>query len=197
MTLIAFQCTFFKRYKFALLWALPKWQTVCWKLLLKSRQNMYGETFPLDAYFRVTDCFFINLQKIDRLTSCNSVLWSFCCCTHFSHQLVTFTLQRSSPPIASSNISPLCWFHCIFFSPCLTTLSFLSFPHSQCLSFLMLIHLWSFTALSALSFSLSPFFPASPLHFFCPWLPRSELLAVSPCHWVMDYLHANGSAWKD
>lgn len=87
-----------------------------------------------------------------------SVLWSFCCCTHFSHQLVTFTLQRSSPPIASSNISPLCWFHCIFFSPCLTTLSFLSFPHSQCLSFLMLIHLWSFTALSALSFSLSPLF---------------------------------------
>lgn len=45
------------------------------EVAFKSRQNMYGETFPLDAYFRVTDCFFINLQKIDRLTSCNKVFF--------------------------------------------------------------------------------------------------------------------------
>lgn len=151
----------------------------------------------------------IDLQQVDRLTSWyREFVFLFNPSRNWSCALLNFALPLSlklshykgpciQSPFPAHPFSAGCICHPSS-SPCFSLfLSLLFFP----LALWMLIYLWSLTAqpcLCSVFFSFLAFSPlASLLHFFCSWLPGSELLAVSPCHKVMDNLHANGNDRKD
>lgn len=162
------------------------------------------QSFPLGGFLRGAVFYFIKLLQIGSLTSYNKVLFDPSRRQSRTLLLLVFNLTCNSyitKVLASNHLfkrhlsSSLSVFVLV-----LPQLSFLlcKLP-SRCESLcLTLIHLWSFTPSLSFSPLCLPFFSlASLVHCFCPWLPSRELLALSPCHWVMDYLHANGSAWKD